>query len=410
MRKPRILWANHYCLLDTSSGASISVRQILMQLQSRGFEIEILGATIFDSPRGALKIAKFLEEARKERMVKFKDGDLIHSLVTTQDTTSKKMTAEEIANWAAAYQQTLAKFKPDLVIYYGGKPHDYNIPAEAHARNIPTAFYLANGNYHGHRWARDIDLVLTDTQATANMYKERLGYNITPIGKYISHDKIYQGKHSRKNLLFVNPVPAKGGLVMVVLAKMLQEQRPDIPLEVVESRGRWSDVVTRFSEAIKEDLELPNVTVTPNTGDMRPIFGRARLLISPSLWWESGGRVLAEAMLNGIPAIITDRGGMPEMIGDAGFKVKFPKSCHESPYTEVPVSTALQPIIDKIIQLYDDEELYQSYVSKAVRVGKERHDIEKNTDHLIEVLTPYLDQKAGDGDFQAAMIKAHKQL
>ena len=26
IKKPKILWANSYCLLDTSSGASISVR------------------------------------------------------------------------------------------------------------------------------------------------------------------------------------------------------------------------------------------------------------------------------------------------------------------------------------------------------------------------------------------------
>ena len=32
-RKPRLLWANAFCLLDTSSGASMSVRQMLLQLK-----------------------------------------------------------------------------------------------------------------------------------------------------------------------------------------------------------------------------------------------------------------------------------------------------------------------------------------------------------------------------------------
>jgi hypothetical protein len=36
-RKPRLLWANLYCLLDTSSGASMSVRQMLMQLVQAGY-------------------------------------------------------------------------------------------------------------------------------------------------------------------------------------------------------------------------------------------------------------------------------------------------------------------------------------------------------------------------------------
>ena len=58
-RNFRILWANSFCLLDTSSGASISVREILRQLSKNNFDIEILGATIFDSSSGA-KIFKQL--------------------------------------------------------------------------------------------------------------------------------------------------------------------------------------------------------------------------------------------------------------------------------------------------------------------------------------------------------------
>ena len=52
-RNFRILWANSFCLLDRSSGASISIREILRQLSNRNFDIEILGATIFDSSNGA---------------------------------------------------------------------------------------------------------------------------------------------------------------------------------------------------------------------------------------------------------------------------------------------------------------------------------------------------------------------
>jgi len=58
--KPRILWANAYCLMDTSSGASMSVREILKQLAVRGFDVCILGATNFDSESGS----KVLDGAR----------------------------------------------------------------------------------------------------------------------------------------------------------------------------------------------------------------------------------------------------------------------------------------------------------------------------------------------------------
>lgn len=51
-RKPRLLWANPSCLLDTSSGASMTVRQMLLQLAACGYEIQVLGATVFDNPKG----------------------------------------------------------------------------------------------------------------------------------------------------------------------------------------------------------------------------------------------------------------------------------------------------------------------------------------------------------------------
>lgn len=55
-RKPRLLWANVYCLLDTSSGASMAVREMLLQLARRGYEIAVLGATVFDNPRGITRL------------------------------------------------------------------------------------------------------------------------------------------------------------------------------------------------------------------------------------------------------------------------------------------------------------------------------------------------------------------
>lgn len=65
MTAPRkILWANRYCLLDTSGGASLSARQMLVQLKRRGWDVRILGATIFDSERG-MTLLKF--EIRGDR-------------------------------------------------------------------------------------------------------------------------------------------------------------------------------------------------------------------------------------------------------------------------------------------------------------------------------------------------------
>ena len=64
---------------------------------------------------------------------------------------------------------------------------------------------------------------------------------------------------------------------------------------------------------------------TPNPRDFYPaVFARTKLLLMPSLWLESFGLVAAEAMLNGIPVLASNRGALPETIGSAGFLLDIP--------------------------------------------------------------------------------------
>lgn len=154
---------------------------------------------------------------------------------------------------------------------------------------------------------------------------------------------------------------------------------------------------------------LSNVVVTPNTSDMRGPYSRARVVVAPSLWWESSGRMLAEAMLNGIPALITNRGGMPEMIDDAGIAFDFPDSCYKEPYQQLLSEDELQPLVDAVISLFDDEALYQDYVERAWQVGKEKHHLDRATDRLLTALTPLVRQHAGNKDFAITQKKRHRQ-
>lgn len=411
-RKPRLLWANPFCLLDTSSGASISARQMLLQLVQQGYEVVILGATHFDAEKGLLRLREHWEtfEKNRKQVVKVNDGPLTHHLLVTASTQRNQMTTEEEGIWYSLYVNTLESFKPDLVWFYGGQTLDMLIPDEARMRGIPSVAYLVNGNYQSSRWCRDVDLIVTDSQATADFYKERQGFTPVAVGTFIDPAGVVVGEHRRERLLFVNPSWAKGVGIVVQLALLLRQQRPDITFEVVESRGDWQAAVRQVSAAMGQPCEaLDNVVVTPNTDDMRPVYSRARLLLAPSLWWESGARVLAEAMLNGIPAIVTDRGGSPEMIQDGGIKLVLPENCHAAPYTTLPTLELLQPLVDRLIQLYDDEALYQHYVARAHAVGQNRHALAVSTGRLLQAFAPLIQRRAGDGAKSATASKESKQ-
>jgi glycosyltransferase involved in cell wall biosynthesis len=52
---------------------------------------------------------------------------------------------------------------------------------------------------------------------------------------------------------------------------------------------------------------------------MRSLYARARLLLVPSVWEESSARIIREAQVSGIPAVASDRGGLRDSVGEAGF-------------------------------------------------------------------------------------------
>jgi glycosyltransferase involved in cell wall biosynthesis len=408
-RKPRLLWANAYCLLDTSSGANMAVLEMLRQLLRHGYEIEIVGATVFDHERGALRLRAHWEKVQAclGGVIEIRDGDLLHRLAVTASTHRPQMTCAEEALWFQLYQRALDDFKPDLVFYYGGQVLDMLIPVEAHARGVPVAAYLANGNFTGTRWCRDVDLILTDSQASADMYADTQGYRVRPVGAFIDPAPVLAANNTRERVLFINPSREKGVGVVIQLALLLERRRPDIVFEVVESRGNWQEMLEQTTAALgNQRAALANVVVTPNTDDMRPVYGRARLLLAPSLWWESSGRVLAEAMLNGIPAIVTDRAGMPEMIQDGGIRLQLPPECHVAPYTRLPELPAVAALADAIVALFDDADLYADYVARAYRVGQSLHGLEASTQRLLAAFQPLIERRAGDGPPQEATHRA----
>ncbi|MDC0490311.1 glycosyltransferase [Paracoccaceae bacterium] len=375
IKNPKILWANSYCLLDTSSGASISVRQILLELVKRGFEIDIVGATIFDTDKGVEGLGSLWEKIKTAdaSTVNVPDGPLLHRLIKTKEITRDQQTLSEANRFINLYQSRLDEFNPDLVFFYGGNAIDFLIPGEARVRGIPSASYLVNANYQGKRWCRDVDLIVTDTNATANFYKDTQGFKPVPIGKFIDPANVISKSHERKHLTFINPSYAKGAGIVCQLAIVLERLRPDIKIEVVESRGDWTSVVKDVSRSFFENERdsLSNVILTPNTKNISEVYKRSRVLIAPSLWWESGSRVLAEAMLNGIPAIVTNKGGSPEIVGEGGVTIDLPQECYNHPYNKLPKAEYLTPIIELIETLWDNEGAYLNLMAKAIKRGME---------------------------------------
>ena len=115
----------------------------------------------------------------------------------------------------------------------------------------------------------------------------------------------------------------------------------------------------RFLSQLGIDLGgVKNLRIMPNSPDARQFHAATKILLMPSLM-ENAGLVAMEAMLNGIPVLASNRGGLPETIGDAGFLFDIPAKY--TPETrEVPTAEEVEPWVETIIRLWDDAERVRS--------------------------------------------------
>jgi len=89
--------------------------------------------------------------------------------------------------------------------------------------------------------------------------------------------------------------------------------------------------------------------------DPRDFYRVSRAVLVPSLWRESLGRVPMEALANGIPVLASDRGALPETLGDAGCVFTIPERF--GPGTlEIPTAREVAPWVAVLEKLWDDPE------------------------------------------------------
>ena len=69
-------------------------------------------------------------------------------------------------------------------------------------------------------------------------------------------------------------------------------------------------------------------------------------------------------MINGIPVIGSDRGGIPEVLGDSGFVLPLPERLTPT-RPIVPEAGEVEPWVETIIRLWDDRALYDEQSRKA---------------------------------------------
>jgi glycosyltransferase involved in cell wall biosynthesis len=262
---------------------------------------------------------------------------------------------DEGAAFLALFERVLDEYRPDVLLTYGGSWLASGLMARARGRGAAVVFALHNFEYRDARLFQHTNAVLVPSQFCAVYYQRTLGLRCTAIPSPLNWSRVRcERSDAKQYVTFVNPQPNKGVFVFVRIAHELGRRRPDIPLLIVEGRGgvNW---LTRTGLDLSG---LKNMSAMANTPDSRDFYCASRMVLMPSLWRESFGRVAAEALLNGIPVLASRRGALPEVLREAGFLFDIPE--RYTPESRlVPRPEEVAPWVETVIRLWDDAAFYE---------------------------------------------------
>jgi glycosyltransferase involved in cell wall biosynthesis len=187
-----------------------------------------------------------------------------------------------------------------------------------------------------------------------NMVNKENGYKSTHIGDYVG---------------FVGRVSHEKGIETLIQAARICD---DIPFKVAGDCHRLPDL----PDAAPDNIEFLGFL----KGDqLKAFYSDARLLVTPSLWYEAFGLCTVEAMLHGKPVISSRIGGLPEIVEDGTTGVLFEPGNAEK-------------LAEAIRYLWNRPELSQKMGLAGKRKALQEYSPAKYYDRLLSVYNKAIKQ------------------
>lgn len=389
----RILLAIHNAYTDHTSGAAHSMRILMQWLAEAGHEVRVLGTARFDA-RAPSNIAQHLAEQEitlikhpppkailrgGRRTANLGPGRPTYEFVlrgvpvTMLATSAPSNTPAELferEQFLYHFDRQLQQFDPDIVLSYGGHPVVREVMRRARAAGSLTVFTLRNYGYEDRSYYEHVDHVFTTSPYLSRFYAEKIGLRSVGIESPIDWEDVEAPEEMRRFVTFVNPSPAKGAFLFARLADMLGSTRPDIPILVVQSATSAGGL-----NAIPglDFTKYPHIMAAPATPRGADFFALTRILLVPSTFAEPFGRVAAEAMINGIPPLVSERGGLPETVGAGGTVIPLPEWLTPNA-RELPSSEQVRPWFEAICGLWDSPAAYAGASERARAEAMARYE------------------------------------
>jgi hypothetical protein len=393
----RFLLVNNHCITDPTAGVTQSLRTIVEWLADAGHACHILTTARFESavtftiddhlrqlgvevsrlasPHGPARRSGKTRRVADRPVVHYTVRDVPVTLLLTRHNDESRPDQAEARQYLALLEKLLDDFAPDQLIACNGHPMIREAMGRARTRGITTAFAVRGFGYYETRYFQDVDHAFTCSQFLTDLYREKVGLVSTPIEPPIAWSSVLAPVESRAFVTFVNPSLHKGLLLFARLADMLGSRRPDIPILVVQS-GHSGGSLNAIPGV--DFSRYPQIMAAPPVPTPADYFALTRILVVPSVWEEPFGRVAAEAMINAIPPLVSNRGSLPHVVGGdfsegGGGRVLPVPDWMTFKTTKLPSEQEVEPWYEAVCALWDDPALYRSIATRGRQIAEARY-------------------------------------
>ena len=167
----RLLFASIHSYLDPSSGAALATRELLELLAARGWDCRALTCGVLDyqneTPledvlasieRPTSRVGAALSRGGEAEVFDLElDGVRLTLLPTAYSRAERAPSAREAGLFLDLADQVLDRFRPEVLLTYGGHPVSRELMHRARAKGTAVVFHLHNFGYNDRRGLEDVD-------------------------------------------------------------------------------------------------------------------------------------------------------------------------------------------------------------------------------------------------------------
>ncbi len=320
---------------DPASGAARNVRTQCEILAGAGFRVRALGTTATEHampkpPEEILRDAgcepEGVEGPEGSRLLRFEHRGIDYTLLDVGTSTPRGWEGRLTSAFDRVVEEEVSSHPPEVLFTFGGQASEVRRREVVRESGAAVVLAILNLSYMVRHAFEGVDAAVTVSEYTRDLYRAGIGLISTPLTSPFDREDIVAEEHDPRFLTYINPSLHKGVMFFARLADEIAKAKPGVPMMVIESRGTAGHLVAAGMRGKFDLRRHESILVSPGVSQPRHIYAVTRVLLVPSVWEEPFGRVAAEAVLNGIPPIVSDRGGLGEAAAGGGFVLPLPRT------------------------------------------------------------------------------------